>query len=90
LFTERPFFLSTEDLNNESITEMKEAKFSQKLNTKLGDKQVTLNQLEQNECLAVEEGMPAAVEEVSKHEQYFDEDVEPLAPIPEADKSTPC
>jgi hypothetical protein len=82
--------MSVKDMNNKSIMEMK-AEFTEKLKRKLGDKQATLNQPEQNGFVVVEEeGMPTVVEEVPKNEQYNDnKNMEPLAPIPEADKTSP-
>jgi hypothetical protein len=82
------FPMSVEDMNNESIDEMK-TQFTEKLNRKLGDKKSTLTELERNGFLAVEEGMPNIMENVPKHEQYLDDDMEPVTPIPEADETNP-
>ena len=82
------FPMSTEDANNESIGEMK-AEFTRKLNAKLGDRIATLDQLEQNGSLAIEEGMPSMIEDVPKHELYSDDDMAELAPLQEADETSP-
>lgn len=67
---------------------MKEA-FTLKLNTKVGNKQATLDQLEQNGFLKVEKGMPMVVEDFPDNKDYFDDDMESLTPIPETDETNP-
>eukprot|EP00980_Cylindrotheca_fusiformis_P025911 scaffold14880_cov58-Cylindrotheca_fusiformis.AAC.1 len=69
---------------------MKE-EFTRKLNTKLGNRRATMDELERNGMLVIEEGMPNVMEDVPRHEQYEDDDenTNPARPIPEADETPP-
>eukprot|EP00980_Cylindrotheca_fusiformis_P018168 scaffold5886_cov93-Cylindrotheca_fusiformis.AAC.2 len=82
------FPLSVEDMNSEPIKEMK-SEFMRKLNDKLGDRCATMNKLERNGHLMVEEGMPNIMEDIPRHEPYEDDDTEEVAAIPEADETAP-